>query len=83
MTKPIPPLLPPGGLSRWRQIKPFVPFTQETWRKLVIAGKAPQPVKMGIRCTFWKNDEVIAFLANIPLYRAVKDKTPSTARTGG
>lgn len=78
------PVLPAEGLSRWRQLKAFVPFSHETWRKLVLAGRAPQPTRMGIRCTYWKNSEVLEFLADIPNYRASEEsKTPETLRQGG
>lgn len=84
MTKQTQPTLPSGGLSRWRQLKAFIPFSYETFRKMVNAGKAPAKITNGIRCTYWRNDEIIEFLKDIPGYRASrKDKTPSTARTGG
>ena len=76
--------LPPEGLSRWRQLKNFIPFSHETWRKLVLAGKAPAPTRMGTRCTYWKNSEILEFLADIPGYRApAKRKTTSSLKTGG
>ena len=43
--------LPADGMSRWKQIEPFSPFSREKFRQLVIAGKAPQPVKFSERCT--------------------------------
>ncbi|XQM30580.1 hypothetical protein ACNSZF_32305 [Burkholderia gladioli] len=39
---PILPVLPAMGLSKWAQIAPFIPCCRETWRKLVLAGKAPR-----------------------------------------
>ena len=76
--------LPCDGMSRWRTLSPFIPFSRETFRKLVLAGKAPQPHKMGVRCTYWKNSEILEFLADIPGYRAPqKAKTPKTLSQGG
>ena len=61
--------LPVDGMSRWSQIKPFSPFSRETFRKMVVAGKAPQPIRMGMRCTFWKNSELHEFFQNPLGYR--------------
>ena len=76
--------LPPDGLSRWRQIKPFVNLSQECWRLKGLDGTAPPPVRMGIRCTFYQNSEVLKFLADPVSYRAPqKAETPSSLKTGG
>lgn len=84
MKKEIQSVLPPDGMSRWRTLSPFIPFTRETFRKLVLAGKAPQPIKFGTRCTYWKNDEILEYLADIPGYKvSTKSKTPKTLRQGG
>jgi len=53
-----------GGLSRLDDFKSYLPFGRETWRLLVLAGRAPQPIRMGARCTVWRNDEVNAWLAS-------------------
>lgn len=62
--------LPIDGLSRWSQIKPFSPFAKETFRKLVLAGKAPQPVRFSKRCTAYSNRELHRFFADPLNYRA-------------
>ncbi|MFL9955306.1 transcriptional regulator [Paraburkholderia nemoris] len=54
----------PGGLSRFNDIKPYLPVSRETWRLLGKAKRAPQPIRIKPRCTVWHNDEVIAWLAN-------------------
>lgn len=56
------PTLPTVGLSRWANLSPFVAVSRETWRKLVMAGKAPQPKRLGERCTVWDNSEVHEWL---------------------
>ena len=61
--------LPIHGCSRWSQFKPFSPFSRETFRKLSIAGKAPQPIRMGIRMTMYSNAELHRFLADPLNYR--------------
>ena len=61
--------LPIHGCSRWSQFKPFSPFSRETFRKLSIAGLAPQPIRMGIRMTMYSNVELHRFLADPLNYR--------------
>lgn len=56
--------LPAGGVSRFKKIKPYLPVSRETWRLMGKAGRAPQPHRLGERCTVWRNDEVNAWLAN-------------------
>lgn len=59
-----PARLVPGGWSRFNDIKPYLPVSRETWRLMVKSGRAPQPQRLGERCTVWCNDEVMAWLAN-------------------
>jgi prophage regulatory protein len=53
-----PDVLPLTGKSRWSQIKKFSPVSRETFRKLCIQGRAPQPERMGVRCTYFDNQEL-------------------------
>ena len=62
--------LPKDGMSRFKQFQTFLPISRETWRKLVRDKRAPQPVRMGVRCTMWKNADLHAFLADPLNYRA-------------
>jgi len=64
-----PVVLPKDGVSRFGQIEAFLPFSRETWRKLVRDGRAPQPIRMGERCTVWRNADVHAWLADPANYR--------------
>ena len=64
------PVLPLTGLSRFAQIKPFLPICREKCRQLSKAGKAPQPIRMGVRCTFYNNEDVHEWLKNPLNYRA-------------
>jgi len=63
--------LPTIGMSRWSQIKYFVPFSKEKFRQLSLEKKAPQPIRLGIRCTFFRNEEIHRFLED-PLNYSVK-----------
>ena len=67
---PGPDTLPADGMSRLGQLNRFLPFSRETFRKLPKDGKAPQPIRMGVRYTFYKNKEIHAFLAHALSYRA-------------
>ena len=62
--------LPHDGMSRWTQIKSFIPVSREKFRQMVRDGKAPQPVKLGIRCTMYRNSELHKFLADPTSYVA-------------
>ncbi|CAG9168107.1 helix-turn-helix transcriptional regulator [Cupriavidus pinatubonensis] len=63
-------VLPMTGVSRYGQIAPFISLSREKWRQLVLAGKAPQAIRMGTRCTVYKNSDVHAWLADPMGYRA-------------
>ncbi|PRE84535.1 transcriptional regulator [Burkholderia multivorans] len=62
-------MLPEVGHSRWRQIAPFVGVCRETWRKLCLSGRAPQPTQLSPRCTVWKNTEIHRYLSDPLRYR--------------
>lgn len=61
--------LPTVGMSRWDTLRHFVPISRESWRKLVNAGRAPQPVKLSERCTMYSNAEVHRWLADPIAYK--------------
>lgn len=61
--------LPEVGHSRLRQIAPFVGVCRETWRKLCLAGQAPQPIQLSPQCTVWRNEQVHQYLAGPLRYK--------------
>ncbi|CAM2187679.1 MULTISPECIES: helix-turn-helix transcriptional regulator [Burkholderia cepacia complex] len=65
-----PVVLPAMGLSKWSQIEPFLPIGRETWRKLVRAGKAPQPIRLSETCIVYRNEDIHRYLADPLGYRA-------------
>ena len=69
------PQLPNTGYSRWQQLAPFMPFSRETWRLLVKAGKDLQPTYLSKRCKIYPNAEVHRWFADPNNYR--------TQRQGG
>lgn len=64
-----PEVLPLSGKSRWSRIARFSPVSRETFRKLSLEGKAPQPERMGIRCTYYDNQELHKWLDDPVNYR--------------
>lgn len=65
-----PEALPATGKSRFSQFKKFIPISKEKFRQLSKAGLAPQPERMGIRCTFYDNGELHRWLADPLNYRS-------------
>ncbi|SDX38124.1 helix-turn-helix transcriptional regulator [Nitrosomonas oligotropha] len=70
--KALPATIPAIGKTRWPKIAQFSPVSRETFRKLSKEGKAPQPERMGIRCTFYDNAELHRWLADPINYRVGK-----------
>ena len=62
--------LPIDGMSRFSQFKKFLPISKEKFRQLSKDGKAPKPIRMGLRCTFYKNQELHRFLSDPLNYEA-------------
>lgn len=76
---PQPKVLPLTGKSRYYQFKDLLPFSKEKFRQLSRDGLAPQPERMGIRCTFYDNAELHRFLADPLNYRAPQFNDKNTA----
>lgn len=66
---PTPDALPATGKSRFAQLKKFSPVSREKFRQLSKVGRAPQPERMGTRCTFYDNQELHRWLADPINYR--------------
>jgi len=69
----IPATLPLTGKSRWSRISKFSPVSRETFRKLSLEGKAPQPERLGIRCTYYDNSELHRWLKDPANYSISND----------
>ncbi|MGT2430648.1 helix-turn-helix transcriptional regulator [Cupriavidus basilensis] len=63
-------VLPRDGFSRFRQLEPFLPVSREKWRQLVRDGLAPAALRLGQRCTVWRNSDVHRWLVDPVNYRA-------------
>jgi predicted DNA-binding transcriptional regulator AlpA len=62
--------LPVDGLSRWEQIKVFVPLSRESVRQRELAGRFPRRQHLTKRCAVWPNREIHRWLADPLNYRA-------------
>lgn len=61
---------PIEGLSRWGDIKHLIPVSREKWRQLIRDGSAPPVTRLGIRCSFQHNSEILRWLSDPLNYRA-------------
>ncbi|WP_392389108.1 helix-turn-helix transcriptional regulator [Burkholderia multivorans] len=69
---PAPESLPLDGYSRWKDLKPFLPFSQETLRQRELANRFPKRVQLGsARCVGWPNRELHRWFADPANYRAM------------
>ena len=62
--------LPTDGMSRYRNLAPFIPVSREKWRTLVREGKAPQPITLSSRCVMYRNAQIHEWLKDPLNYRA-------------
>jgi len=40
------------------EVLKIIPVSKSTWWKWIREGKAPQPIRLGTRCTFWRQSDV-------------------------
>jgi prophage regulatory protein len=55
-------ILPETGFVRLPQILKVFPVSKSTWWAGVKAGKYPQPVKLGLKMTAWRVDDIRALI---------------------
>ena len=72
MTTDVDIKLKPEGLYAWSEIASFVGVGRETWRRYVLARTAPQPVRLGTRCTRYRGSDVLAWIKAPATYRALE-----------
>lgn len=46
-------------------IEPLIPVSKSTWWAGVKTGRYPKPVKLGIRCTAWRIEEIRAYIESV------------------
>lgn len=57
-----PPLLPPQGMSRARDILPYLPFGRTTLHEWSRDGRFPASIKLSPSIVAWRNSEVLEWL---------------------
>lgn len=50
--------LPSVGYLRLPQVLRFIPIGRSTWWKWVAEGKAPKPIKLGVKTTAWRVEDI-------------------------
>lgn len=54
--------LPATGFLRLPEVLKLYPVSRSTWWAGVRAGRYPQPVKIGERCTAWRAEDIRALI---------------------
>ena len=57
------PVLPETGFLRQPQVLAFVPISKSTLWRRVHARTFPEPVKLSVRVTAWKAEDIRAWIA--------------------
>lgn len=60
--------LVPGYLLRFADLRPHVRLSRQTILMLEQAGRFPRAVRFGPRCTLWRSNDVIEWLADPERY---------------
>lgn len=50
-------------LMRLPEVLARIPVGRSTWWGWVATGRAPRPVRLGDRCTCWRESEVLALMS--------------------
>ncbi len=66
-------VLPSHGKLKWSTIKPFSPYSYETFRKYSKLGRAPAAEAQNCRMNFYDAKEVHKWLADPTGYQATKE----------
>lgn len=61
------PVLPDTGFLRQPQVLAFVPFSKSTLWRRIQARTFPQPVKLSVRVTVWRAEDIRHWITSQPL----------------
>ncbi|MGN3708222.1 helix-turn-helix transcriptional regulator [Achromobacter xylosoxidans] len=70
--RPPPDQLLPDALYSWNDIEGFVRVGRATWYRRIKDKTAPQPLTIGTRCTRYRGQEVLDWIASPGTYRAAE-----------
>jgi prophage regulatory protein len=62
-SSPVAPLLPRTGFLRQPQVLQLVPISKSTLWRRIKAKTFPQPVKLSVRVTAWRAEDVLGWIA--------------------
>lgn len=54
----------------------LIPVSRSTWYNWVRTGKAPQPIRLGLRVTAWRKEDIHNFICNMSDHEVVAEKEP-------
>lgn len=57
--------LPETGFLRLAQILQIIPVGKSTWWAGVKSGRFPKPVKLGVRTTAWRVEDIQSLIQNM------------------
>lgn len=76
--------LPSEGLVKLSLVLKVIPVSKSTWFRGIAAGRYPKPVKIGIRASAWRVEEIrrcmTEFAPNSPEPRVHPTSSPSKRR---
>ena len=58
-------ILPETGFVRLPQVLKVFPVSKSTWWAGVKSGKYPQPVKLGLKMTAWRVEDIRALINTV------------------
>jgi predicted DNA-binding transcriptional regulator AlpA len=56
--------LPETGFLRLPQVLNLIPVSKSTWWAGVRSGRYPKPVKLSVRCTAWRVEDLRSLIDN-------------------
>ena len=56
---------PPSGLLRLPQVLALIPVGKSSWWRGCKTGRYPKPVKLGLRTTVWRAEDIAALMQSL------------------
>jgi len=57
--------IPEVGFIRLREILTVIPIGKSCWWEGVKSGRFPKPIKLSVRCTAWKAEDIRHLIAQL------------------
>lgn len=75
--------LPEEGFVKLPQVLATIPVSKSTWFRGVAAGRYPKPVKIGVRASAWRVEEIRECVAALPTHGKSAHQKAEQDRWGG